>query len=81
MAATLKPKKRARKKAKPSVRVGNVANLARSCRKTVLFNEREVSLIEQYCAKFRIRNKSAFIRDAVISHILQQMDENYPKLF
>lgn len=53
----------------------------RNRRKAILFNEKELSLIDQYCERFSIRNKSAFMREIVISHILEQLDDNYPKLF
>lgn len=55
--------------------------LLRKYRKTILLNEKEVAAIDQYCSKYRIRSKSAFIRNVVMSHILSEMDENYPKLF
>ncbi len=65
----------------PGFRSEERARLVRSRRKVILFNERELSLIDQYCKKFSVRNKSAFMRDIVISHILEQLDDNYPKLF
>ena len=65
----------------PGFRSEERARLIRSHRKVILFNERELSLINRYCEKFSVRNKSAFMRDIVISHILGQLDDNYPKLF
>ena len=65
----------------PGFRSEERARLIRSRRKVILFNERELSLIDQYCEKFSVRNRSAFMRDIVISHILQQLDDNDPKLF
>ena len=65
----------------PGFRSEERARLVRSRRKVILFNEREISLIDQYCKKFSVRNKSAFMRDIVISHILEQLDDNYPQLF
>lgn len=65
----------------PDYRRQRDAALVRRYRKTILFNEKERSLITQYCDKYGIRNKSAFIREVVISHILEQIDDNYPKLF
>ena len=55
--------------------------LVRRYRKAILFNEKELSLINQFCEKYSVKNKSAFIRNIVISHILEQMDDNYPRLF
>jgi hypothetical protein len=53
----------------------------RTFSKTVLFNAKERAVIEQYCKKYCIRNESAFIRETVIQRILEQMGEDYPKLF
>ncbi|MDD2596057.1 MAG: hypothetical protein PHD11_09655 [Bacteroidales bacterium] len=55
--------------------------LVRKYRKTILFNEKELSAINMYCDKYNIRSKSSFFRGVIISHILNQIDENYPKLF
>lgn len=55
--------------------------MRRTFRKTILFNEKERSVIDQYCMKYSIRNRSAFFRDVIIAHILKQIDDNYPKLF
>ena len=55
--------------------------LLRTCRKTILFNEKEFAAIDNYCKKYKIKSKSAFIRNVVISHILVDMDNNYPRLF
>jgi len=65
----------------PDYRREQQSRLVRRYRKSVLFNEKEISLINQFCEKYSVRNKSAFIRNIVISHILEQMDDNYPRLF
>ena len=65
----------------PDFRSGQREKLVRRYRKTILFNERERSLINQYCEKYSIRSQSAFLREIIISHILEQMDDNYPRLF
>jgi len=75
-------KKRSKKhNLEPDFRRERQDKLVRRYRKTVLFNEKELSLINQYCEKYSVRNKSAFIRNVVISHILEQIDDNYPRLF
>lgn len=74
-------KQNTKKKASAKVQPGEKLVLVRKHRKAILFNDKEISLLDQYCAKYRIRNKSSFIREIVVSHIMQQMDENYPKLF
>ena len=77
--------KKSKKSGRPSVPVNlgmtSRGELLRKYRKTILLNEKEVSAISQYCAKYKISSKSAFIRNVVMSHILSEMDENYPKLF
>ena len=77
--------KKSKKSGRPSVpaSLGRTSRgeLLRKYRKTILLNEKEVAAISQYCAKYKIRSKSAFIRNVVMSHILSEMDENYPKLF
>ena len=65
----------------PDYRRERQDKLVRRYRKTILFNEKELSLINQYCEKYGVRNKSAFVRNVVISHILEQLDDNYPRLF
>ena len=65
----------------PDFRSERQSRLVRRYRKTILFNEKECSLINQFCEKYSVRNKSAFIRNIVISHILEQLDNNYPRLF
>ena len=77
--------KRKSRKSKDSVSVDAMrdrnARLRRTYRKTILFNEKEKAAIDSYCKKYGIKSKSAFIRNAVISHILVDLDNNYPSLF
>ena len=77
--------KRSSKKKKDSISVDALRNrnakLRRTYRKTILFNDKEKAAIDGYCKKYGIKSKSAFIRNAVISHILVDMDQNYPSLF
>ena len=78
-------RKKSTRKKKEAVSVDAMRNrkvtLRRTYRKTILFNEKEKTAIDGYCKKYGIKSKSAFIRNAVISHILVDMDENYPSLF
>ena len=53
----------------------------RCFRKTGFFSEQEVGMIDRYCQKYKIRSKSAFFRELILSHLLQDLDENYPRLF
>ncbi len=55
--------------------------MLRKFRKTILLNEKELDAINRYCEKYKISSRSAFIRTAVMAHIMSDMDQNYPKLF
>ncbi|MCF0164820.1 MAG: hypothetical protein HUJ92_06010 [Bacteroidales bacterium] len=76
-----KKKSKKKKSVEPDFIRQEKLKLVRKYRKTILFNEKEMDAINRYCAKYGIKSKSAFIRKAVISHILIDMEENYPKLF
>ena len=56
-------------------------DLLRVNKKTILFNNRELKAIENYCEKYRIGNRSKFMREAIITSILKKFDEDYPTLF
>ena len=53
----------------------------RNIRKTVFFSEQEMGMIDRYCQKYKVRSRSAFFRELILSHLMQDLDENYPKLF
>ncbi len=56
-------------------------DLLRNNRREIRFNEREMQAIEAYCRKYKVRNKSKFMRETIISEILKKFDEDYPTLF
>ncbi|MBQ1647057.1 MAG: ribbon-helix-helix protein, CopG family [Bacteroidales bacterium] len=56
-------------------------SLLRSHRKSVLFNDREMSAIDEYCRRFKVRSRSALIRQAVMERVLRGLEENHPTLF
>ena len=55
--------------------------LKRTFRTSLLFNAREQEAITLYCEKYKIRNKSKFMREAIMTEILKKFDEDYPTLF
>jgi len=57
------------------------ADLLRTNRREIRFNNRELSAIESYCKRYRINNRSKFMREAIITSILKKFDEDYPTLF
>jgi len=46
-----------------------------------MFNDLELEAFEKYCKKYKIKNKSRFIRETVMTEILGQFDRDYPSLF
>ncbi|HYW96696.1 MAG TPA: hypothetical protein VE870_13965 [Bacteroidales bacterium] len=56
-------------------------DLLRKNRHSILFNNREMKAIEAYCRKYKVDNKSKFMRETIISEILKKFDEDYPTLF
>jgi len=56
-------------------------SLKRVHRKTILFNSREIQAIDHYFKKYKITNKSKFMREVIITSVLKKFDEDYPSLF
>jgi len=56
-------------------------DLLRINKKSILFNNKELKAIESYCRKYRIVNRSKFMREAIITSILKKFDDDYPTLF
>ena len=59
----------------------NNEKLKRQYRKSILFNESEMQAINSYCKRYKIRNKSKFIRETILTEVLQQFERDHPKLF
>ena len=38
-------------------------------------------MIDRYCQKYKVKSKSAFFREVILTHLLEDLDANYPKLF
>lgn len=68
-------------KKKQSPEKKNNIKSTRNHKSTLCFNESEHKVIENYCKKYGIKNKSKFFREAIIALILQRSEENYPTLF
>ena len=56
-------------------------DLLRKNKKAILFNNKELKAIESYCEKYRVHNRSKFMREAIITTILKKFDDDYPTLF
>lgn len=57
------------------------ASLKRTHRKSILFNEKELAAIDEYCRKFKVVSRSALIRQATMERVLEGLEENHPTLF
>ena len=55
--------------------------LRRTNKTSLLFNSREHEALNLYCEKYKIRNKSKFMREAIMTEVLKRFDEDYPTLF
>jgi hypothetical protein len=55
--------------------------LRRIKRTSLLFNGREQEAINLYCEKYKIQNRSKFMREAIMTEVLKRFDEDYPTLF
>ena len=55
--------------------------LLRKNRHVLYFNDSELAAIDEYCSRFKVHAKSALFREAIMSKILSELDENHPTLF
>lgn len=56
-------------------------SLKRVHRQSLMFNKREMRAINRYCARYKVANKSKFMRETIITTIIKKFDEDYPSLF
>ena len=53
----------------------------RHSRVVCLVSEEEMKIIDDYLKKYRITNKSNWMRETLLSFIYKNLDEDYPTLF
>ncbi len=53
----------------------------RSNKITVSLNDKEMRVLDQFCKKYKIENRSRFLRETIIQAILKRFDEDHPTLF
>ena len=53
----------------------------RNERYSFLVNESEKQTIENYLRKYRISNRSRWMRETLITFIIKNLDQDYPTLF
>ena len=55
--------------------------LRRKNRLSLLLNNREMRAIGIYCSRYRVKNKSEFMRATIMKAIIKRFDEEYPTLW
>ncbi len=55
--------------------------LKRDNRLSVMLNSRELRALGIYCDRFRVRNKSEFLRETMMKAILKRFDDERPSLW
>jgi hypothetical protein len=55
--------------------------LKRKHSQAFLLNDLELEALLKYCKKYKVKNKSKFIRETIFSAVLKKFDEDYPTLF
>ena len=58
-----------------------IPKAVRSHRKTLMFNDKEMAVIQHFFKKYKIQNESKFFREAIIATILRKTEEDHPTLF
>jgi len=46
-----------------------------------MLNSREMRALNIYCQRYRIKNKSRFLRETIMNAILKKFDNDLPSLF
>jgi len=48
---------------------------------TFMLNDKEMAALGRLYAKYKVRNKSKFLREAVMNTVIRRLEEDYPSLF
>jgi hypothetical protein len=57
------------------------ASLRRIHRQVIYLNDKELDAVNEYCARFGIKERSSIFREAAMERILDQLDDSHPTLF
>ena len=55
--------------------------LKRTNRLSLMLNDREMRALNIYCSRYRIKNKSEFLRGTIMQAILKRFDDEHPTLW
>jgi len=56
-------------------------NSLRTHRQIFTLNDEENKALNRYISKYKITNKSKFIRETIMLSIIRKMEEDHPRLF
>ncbi|MGQ9620971.1 MAG: hypothetical protein ACUVTX_08315 [Bacteroidales bacterium] len=55
--------------------------LKRNNRLSLMLNSREMKALNIYCNRYRVKNKSGFLRETIMRAIIRKFEEEYPSLW
>jgi hypothetical protein len=55
--------------------------LRRTNRLTLMLNQREMRALGIYCNRYRVKNKSEFLRETIMKAILKRFEDEHPTLW
>ena len=55
--------------------------LRRTNRLSLMLNNRELRALGIYCNRYRVKNKSEFLRETIMKAILKRFEEEHPTLW
>ena len=55
--------------------------LKRTNRFSVMLNNREMRALDIYCNRYRVKNKSEFLRETIMRTIIRRFEEEHPTLW
>lgn len=55
--------------------------MKRKNRLSLMLNNREAKALGIYCSRFRIKNKSQFLRTTIMKEIVKRFEEEHPTLW
>ena len=55
--------------------------LPRSERVSIQLNQKEAQVLQRYCERYGVKNRSRFIRETLMRAVLKQLDRDNPTLF
>ncbi|MGL4364752.1 MAG: hypothetical protein ACRCSB_06065 [Bacteroidales bacterium] len=53
----------------------------RSHKKVVSFNDDEFKMLTKFCQEYKVSNQTKLLRQFILTAILEQMEQNPPRLF